>query len=396
MKRAVCSLGLVAAILLFAVAPAVFGQDAQQPLSLEAYHTVVPLSATNAAKVRRSVAAAVASSTIPMWNYSVTSPIDGKSYSGSMVGASPFFNGSRTTKIPTVVVPLIIVLPDGGQFDPTLADSCSPTSVFNLVLGSPIFQPSFLTMNNISVGNAQYVDAFQRANFYEANVAMTGDNYHTVLSPVTTLPAVTVRIPAGAGQTWNLQGCGNFGVVDFGTFSSILTNTVLPSLAAQGVGTSNFPLFVLHDVVMGNPGTSPFGPCCIVGYHGALGPPVQTYAVANFDTTGLFGHSPDISATSHEVGEWMDDPLGTNPTPSWGNVGQVSGCQNNLEVGDPLSGSLYSENFNSGITMPNGHTYYPQQLAFFSWFYRQSPSLGTGGYYSNSGNFVRGAGAVCQ
>jgi hypothetical protein len=357
----------------------------------------VPLQSTSVAKVRRAIeSAAVTSSSIPMWNYSVTSPVDGLPYSGTMVGASPFFNGARTVKIPTVVIPLIIIMPDGGKFDSTVADSCSAISVFNLVLGSPIFQSSPFSMNSVSIGNTQYIDAFQRANFYGANVSITGDSYHNVLSPVTTLSAVTIRIPANEGQTWNLGGCGNVGVMDYATFSSILTNTVLPSLATQGVGTGNFPLFVLHDVVMANPGTSPFGNCCIVGYHGAFSPPLQTYAVANFDTTGLFGKAQDISPTSHEVGEWMDDPLGMNPTPSWGNVGQVSGCQNNLEDGDPLSGSLYSENFNSGITMPNGHTYYPQELAFFSWFYRQSPSLGAGGYYSNSGNFVRGAGAVCQ
>ena len=31
--------------------------------------------------------------------------------------------------------------------------------------------------------------------------------------------------------------------------------------------------------------------------------------------------------------------IATNPTPKWGHIGQVSGCQSNLEVGDPLSGT---------------------------------------------------------
>jgi hypothetical protein len=153
-------------------------------------------------------------------------------------------------------------------------------------------------------------------------------------------------------------------------------------------------VFVLHDVVMGDPGTSPYQNCCVLGYHGASGFPTQTYAVADYDTTGLFGSAPNIAATSHEVAEWMDDPFGTNPTPSWGHTGQVQGCQNNLEVGDPLSGTLYSESGRFGKTMPNGLTYYPQELAFFSWFYGQNPSIGSAGRYSNSGSFTNPA-KVC-
>ena len=31
--------------------------------------------------------------------------------------------------------------------------------------------------------------------------------------------------------------------------------------------------------------------------------------------------------------------------------------------------------------------YHPQELAFFSWFYRQRPSLGVNGRYSGKGKF---------
>jgi hypothetical protein len=59
----------------------------------------------------------------------------------------------------------------------------------------------------------------------------------------------------------------------------------------------------------------------------------------DWDTTGDFGGTADGSVSSHEIAEWMNDPLGNNPTPAWGNSGQVSGCQRNFEVGDPLSGT---------------------------------------------------------
>ena len=83
---------------------------------------------------------------------------------------------------------------------------------------------------------------------------------------------------------------------------------------------------------------------------------------------------------SHEVGEWQNDPDTINPTPAWGHIGQVSGCQSNLEVGDPLSGTT----FNDAL---GGFTYHPQELAFFSWFYHQKPSLGVNGWYSDQGTF---------
>jgi hypothetical protein len=80
------------------------------------------------------------------------------------------------------------------------------------------------------------------------------------------------------------------------------------------------------------------------------------------------------------VGEWQNDPNTVNPTPAWGHIGQVSGCQSNFEVGDPLSGTTFTDTV-------GGFTYHPQELAFFSWFYHQTPSLGVNGWYSDQGTF---------
>jgi hypothetical protein len=90
---------------------------------------------------------------------------------------------------------------------------------------------------------------------------------------------------------------------------------------------------------------------------------------------------------THEIGEWMDDPLVdgvNNNTKPWGHIGQVTGCQANLEVGDPLSGTLQP-------TSLGGTTWHPQELAFFSWFYHQNPSLGVNGWFSSNGTFTRDA-----
>lgn len=93
---------------------------------------------------------------------------------------------------------------------------------------------------------------------------------------------------------------------------------------------------------------------------------------------------------AHEVGEWVADPSGNNPTPRWGNIGQVGTCptsssggQTNLEVGDPLSGNSAPVTA-TDATIP--FTFHMQELTFFNWFY-SSPSLGAGAKYSSNGTF---------
>jgi len=168
---------------------------------------------------------------------------------------------------------------------------------------------------------------------------------------------------------------------------SYLSNTVIPSLSAQGVGVKTFPMFLLGNVVEYDGSTTN---CCILGFHNAVSTAqgVQTYGISMYDNTGIFGdlagQNTDIATLSHEVGEWMDDPFVNNATKDWGNIGQVSGCQGNLEVGDPLSGTTFTINV-------SGYNYHPQEMAFTSWFYHQSPSTGVNGWYSNAGTFMTSA-----
>ncbi len=105
-----------------------------------------------------------------------------------------------------------------------------------------------------------------------------------------------------------------------------------------------------------------------------------------YDNTGAFSGSNDVSALTHEISEWMNDPSGVNPTPAWGNIGQVSGCQNNYETGDPLSGHVMNVSLSS-------HTYHVQELAYFWWFYHAAaPTPAVHGTYSfalaNNGRFT--------
>ena len=118
-------------------------------------------------------------------------------------------------------------------------------------------------------------------------------------------------------------------------FVNYFRTTVLP---AVGGNPTYFVIFLMRDVVFYQGTTAN---CCILGYHGAFGSPVQTYSPTDYDTTGHFGPGiVNVSVAAHEVGEWLDDPLATNPTPPMGThrlPGQLGSWR-------PVDGYRYSGN----------------------------------------------------
>jgi len=148
---------------------------------------------------------------------------------------------------------------------------------------------------------------------------------------------------------------------------------------------SKFPVFVLYNTV-GCLDPTNLSTCGVLGMHGATtSTPVQTYTFADYQ---LAGSSPtDIEPFGHEIAEWMADPLGENLAPTWGYIGQfsagsaIAGCSPLLEVADPLTGGVHTVSI--GAT-----TYHVPDLAFASWFYRQSPSPTPGGKYSFFGTLT--------
>ena len=334
---------------------------------------------------------AAAAQTIPLWSYSTVGQ-DGQAYTGAMVGRSPFAHGHRTTTIPTFLVPVILRFQDSGDvFDPTIYDGCavSNESVIQLIKNSPLISPQNFTMNGVDVGVGQYLDEFQRANFWSE---VGGTPYHTTFSTnPTVLSPVYVTVPIGYGGTvsfFSFSGCKDFGLMDIDWWDYELQTVIMPALAAEGVGPENFPQFIF-DSVAEYPNHDP-SQCCVLGYHSAFmnGGVFQTYSVNGYDTSGAF--LGDTAIMSHEIAEWMDDPTGQNAVPAWGAEGQVPAgkCQDNLEVGDPLSRNPITPTNPFFITNTStGVTYTLQELAFYSWFLGSKPSLGAGGKYSNNGTF---------
>lgn len=331
--------------------------------------------------------AALPTTTVPKWRHTVSD--GGTSYQYAMVGRNPTVaQTTQSVTVPTEVVPLVVKFSNGHTWNPSVGDSCDSTSALARTAASPIFKTKSYSFGGTSVGTSQYVDAFQRANYYKYT-SSSGINpgYHVTLG-LTMLSPVTISVP-NADSAEGTTTCGNglLGAVEINWLDNYLRTKVIPSLAAQGVGVKTLPLFLLGNVVeyVGTPND-----CCVLGFHNAFqtSAGIQTYAVSMYDNTGDFTGSQDVSVLAHEVGEWMDDPLTTNPTRPWGHVGQVSGCQNTLEVGDPLSGKLASVTLSS-------HVYHVQELAFTSWFYHQATSTGVNGWYSNYGTFKAPA-AACS
>ncbi len=429
-RKSMMWFGCAAMALVFS-SSAAFGQKAELP-KLNPFMKPTKSPGASADALAKSNAASSAASksdksggpALPLFNYEVTSSRDGNSYEGTIVGRSPFTDVFGFTAVPAQIVPVIVVTnsifagidasgniitaPGVTTFNPSVPDnSCltAPNDVpLQLVQQSPIYNAADFNYGGTDVGTTETTDAFQRANFYKLlnfGDVPFDDNifYHVLLSPVRTISAIVINVPAALGVAYPsalFGGCptGTEAIIDINAYEPPLFNAISTTLGAQGVNAGTFPMFVTHNVVeCEGPNCGALAPgtgCCILGFHDSSGQ--QTIGTADFDTSSIFvSPVPDVSDMSHEVAEWMNDPFGNNPVPPWGHIGQQPGCQNNLEVGDPLSGTLAPPIFSPS----NGFTYHMQELVFFSWFYG-APSVGIHGWFSDNGTFMQDAGPVCE
>jgi hypothetical protein len=333
---------------------------------------------------------ALAGQTIPLSQYTFTASKDGQSYSGVLVGTSPFANRLTAAAINAVVVPLKVTI-GSAVFDPSAPDSCdSNVSALTRFHQSPLANDvADLTMNGVDLGNVQFINGLRRAEFWttiKGSTAYQNEMNYTFANPY----ELTADVVGTHGTTAG-DGCAQVGILSTGWLDGILQGTVIPALANSHVVSPNaVVLFLLRNTVQSDLDPPALSSCCILGYHSAVGTPIQTYGTIDWETAGNFTGTSDVSIASHEIGEWMDDPLANNGTPQWGAVGQVPDCQNNWEVGDPLSGTLMPP-----ITM-NGKQYQMQELGFFSWYFNKStdPSVGAGGKFSSNGAFL-GPAKIC-
>lgn len=362
-------------------------------------------------------------------SFFATSSRSGSVNYGFVVGSNPFA-GNRdgaNSSVKTFIVPLVIkvhqvatdfsVDPNGyliltgikdqdATYDPTTsAPAClgkKNNVPFTLAVQSPVFQNQHWVWGGTDLGNAQYNEAFQRANFWNANGENPG-SYGLHLD-TQTLPPLVIDFPKGTGiglpqssGFLDYSTCSPTVLVDINLFDEYLDYIAIPQLAAShGVNSGNFPMFIAGNVLWGAvTGQLPYYEAEAAGYHSYSSvDPAQTYGVTQFGDEGVFTW-PDAVPLSHEVGEWMNDPTGTNDVQLY-NVAAASNpkgpaaCQGNYEVGDILAGF-----FMPPVTGKNGYTYTLQELAYYSYFYG-GPSIAAGGWYSNNNTLTSDAGPVCS
>lgn len=295
-----------------------------------------------------------------------------------MVGGNPA--NTATSTIPVYIVPIVLTFADGTVLDASLPSTCSAQAPSTLILGSPLFNNASWAPGGTNVGNTQYLDFYQRANFWQT--VKTNPAYHLLLS-ASAVPAIQVTVPAASGKSSSAP-CGRTGAMELNWLDALLQNTVFPKLPADA-GSGAMPVFVLYNTALYE---NDMSTCCVLGYHSvrntlatvATGP--QPYAVATFDTSGAFGQVKDVAALSHELGEWVANPVLNNRTPAWLNPQSPSTCSTVMEVGDALDSKILP------VAMPNGYTYHVQELAFKSWFYRDAPSTAINSWYSSNGTFT--------
>ncbi|MBV8373126.1 MAG: hypothetical protein JOY69_07675 [Candidatus Eremiobacteraeota bacterium] len=292
---------------------------------------------------------------LPTWNGSFT--YNGHTYNYTMVGANPASNNSTTT-IPVTVIPLKIVI---GKtiFSPNKKLSIGRTVLAN-ILDSPLFKSNVdFVQGGTDLGMTQYEDAFQRGNFWSS--VSTNTNYHLILKP--TVAAVQTLKPGSLGSIGNEFGA-KVGLVPYNYMDGKIQGIV----SAMNIPPGTLPLFVTRNVYE----TS--GGCCIGGWHNFNG--TNTYSIATYvDKPGAF--SQDVSAFSHELGEWIDDPYINN--------GVACGI---LEVGDPLEGN---PNYGGYPYTVNGFTYNLQDLVFLPYF-GAPPSTSVNDFFTFQGEKL----GVCQ
>ena len=208
------------------------------------------------------------------------------------------------------------------------------------------------------VGNTQYIDAFHGADVLSQ---VKNTNYHLMLAPVNVAP-IDIDVLFG-GWEYGIGTCSYFGATDIEGWDAFIQTVLLP--------------YVEQRRTCSRPSSRTTSRSCPAGY-----------AACWVMTRQQSCRPRSRRVRRAKVAEWADDPFTANPTPLWGNTGQVVGCQGNLEVGDPLTPTAFPP-----VTM-NGFTYHLQELAFMTWFYG-GPWKSAGGAYSNNGTFTVPA-MLCQ
>jgi len=299
------------------------------------------------------------------WNGSFTDLTHNK-ITFTMVGTDPSkTNVTTTTTVWIIPVKFVFDKTHGNKtFDPKHKLSNGKTVIQNTV-ASPLFQSGIdFKIGPTDLGNTQYIDAFQRGTWWGKDVKKNS-KYHVLMKAVVK-PEQTINCDVTGSCAVGSEFGVTVGLADINLYDT----AVQGFMTKLGATPDILPFFIFYDTYL----TS--GGCCIGGYHSANG--AQTYSHFSYvSTPGIF--SQDVSALSHEVGEWADDPFINNTNQPCGGI---------LEVGDPLENFANYGDFNYTL---RGFTYHLQDLVLVPYF-GVPPGVSVHGWFTFQGQSV----SVCQ
>jgi hypothetical protein len=339
MKQRFTVLSLLAGLLVMAsMAGTVLAQDSDTMPAHARYARLLP---------HLTADAGTPATPLTTWNGSFV--YKGHTYGYNMVGTAPS-TGTSTT-VPVFIIPIALSYKSGGTtttFSPLTKLSNGLTAVSS-TKGSPIFvNMDWVTPEGTDLGTTQYEDAFQRGNFWGQVSAAPG--YHVLLGAPKVAPLQTLVVPAADGSVGTEFGV-KVGLADITWFDGQLQSILTKFKSA--IKPNTLPIFITYNSYLTE------GGCCIGGYHSSFGSSSAPQAYSHFTYIGTPGvFAQDVSALSHEVGEWLDDPLVVNTN------GNPVSC-GILEVGDPEEGFT---NYGAFPYTLNGSTYNLQDLVYLEYF----------------------------
>jgi hypothetical protein len=308
---------------------------------------------------------------------------EGKAFPYTLVGTKPQAGG--TTEIPTQLVPVSMFF-EGFEDERGEPIVLTPGHILPRIKDSP----NFRTAPYATVGNAQFADAVQRAQFFR----IMAQDWHTTLGEPQELRPVVIDVPRGLAKVYrNRSGGGLYAVVDSAFFISQLNTIVqLEELRPEALA------LVLTANVFLSPGVD-VKKCCVLGFHTAFEsgrlanvPQIQTLVWASWIDQGILGTSVgDITPLSHEISEWMNNPFGNNLVPAWQPLGGSGGCQTTIETADPLAAL---PNAGYPVTI-DGYVYHPQNQVLLAWFTHGPPDSVDGAFSFPDESLVTRAAQPC-
>lgn len=341
--------------------------------------------------------------TVQHWVGHTTNPVNGVTYTYSIVGADP--RSGRSAGVGVDVVPVNLTI--AGR-------SFSGSDSVAAVLASPLFREGDYSTTAAATNasgasgpggslsprneDVQMLDAIMRSEFNKV-----GTGYHLVLQRPEVRAPVSLEVPAADGTTLASPVGIVYGDVDVSWFQPQIEGL---TTKLRYLKPDRLVIFLTRDVVLFSDHVPTH--CCVLGAHGSTDTTaapndegdrggrqrVQTFVWSSWLTAGFFNPRKqwarqDIHGLSHEITEWANDPFGTNAVQPWFSpIAPQYGCSNLLETGDPVLGIGFSlgKNAFDQNAFSDG-TYHPEDEAFLPWFMRTSPNtVSQGGRYTFLGD----------